>query len=85
MNGMRFFDKIHENRGVGYRICINVDSNEIDLLLDKLSSKSVVEIKAEKTVQPDFFKNYLAPATSAHSKTPPPETGQTSIFEASFR
>ena len=59
MNGMRFFDKIHENRGVGYRIYINVDSNKIDLLLDKVSSQSAVEIKAGKTVQPDFFKNYL--------------------------
>ncbi|MBP8239188.1 MAG: hypothetical protein KAX50_04480 [Saprospiraceae bacterium] len=76
MNGvhdLRFFDKTYANQGVNWRICINEDSNEIDLRLDKVSSQSVVEIKAGKTVQQDFIKNYLAPATSAHSKTPPPE------------
>ena len=33
------------------------NGNEIDLLLDKVTSQSIVEIKAGKTVQPDFFKN----------------------------
>jgi uncharacterized protein len=33
------------------------NANEIDLLLDRVASQSIVEIKVGKTVQPDFFKN----------------------------
>lgn len=35
----------------------NSNANEIDLLIDKVTSQSIVEIKAGKTIQPDFFKN----------------------------
>lgn len=45
------------------------NANEIDLLIDKVTSQSIIEIKAGKTVQPDFFKNLklfknLNPTTS---------------------
>ncbi|TAK43230.1 MAG: ATP-binding protein [Saprospiraceae bacterium] len=33
------------------------NANEIDLLFDRVTSQSIVEIKAGKTVHPDFFKN----------------------------
>ena len=38
------------------------DSNnlEIDLLIDKVSSREIIEIKAGKTIRPTFFKNIKA-------------------------
>jgi len=33
------------------------NANEIDLLIDRVTNQSIVEIKAGKTIQPDFFKN----------------------------
>jgi hypothetical protein len=47
-------------------ICINFSN----VLFDRVTSQSVVEIKAGKTIQPDFFKNLrlfksLNPTTSS--------------------
>lgn len=63
--------KNHLNAGEWPQIFFWQDSNghEIDLLLDKVVRQSIVEIKAGKTIQPDFFKNLrlfqkLNPTTS---------------------
>ncbi len=63
--------KNHLNAGERPQIFFWQDSNghEIDLLLDKVVRQSIVEIKAGKTIQPDFFKNLrlfqkLNPTTS---------------------